>query len=140
MGIGKLAVLAVAVAIAFGGVGAALADWRGADPGPAIEVAGVDARKSEVDDDIAFVEDDDDQGDGDKTRGNDGTSGGNNTGDGDRTRGNDGTSGGNNTGDGDQTGGNDGTGGGNNTGGAFVPSGGDDTGGGGGGTGGGTTG
>ena len=42
-------------------------------------------------------QDDDDDGDGDNTRGNDGTSGGNNTGDGDNTWGNDGTSGGDNT-------------------------------------------
>ena len=55
-------------------------------------------------------------GDGDNTRGNDGTGGGawngNWQGDGDGTRGNDGTSGGI---DGDNTAGNDGTGGGNNT-------------------------
>jgi hypothetical protein len=46
---------------------------------------------------LVAVDDDDVLGDGDRTRGNDGTGGGNNTGDGDRTRGNDGTGGGNNT-------------------------------------------
>jgi hypothetical protein len=57
------------------------------------------------DDDDASLDavDDDDadptgpSGDGDATKGDDGTSGGNNTGDGDNTRGDDGTSGGNNT-------------------------------------------
>ena len=63
-------------------------------------------------------EDDKGDGDGDNTRGNDGTNGGNNTwkGDGDNTRGNDGTGGGAWSaawrGDGDNTRGNDGTGGG----------------------------
>ena len=78
--------------------------------------------------------DDDDVGDGDDTRGDDGSGGGNNTGDRDSTRGNDGTRGGDNTGDrdshprqrrrprggdntgdGDWTGGNDGTAGGDNS-------------------------
>ena len=73
---------------------------------------------------------DDDEGDGDATRGDDGTRGGNNTGDGDRTRGNDGTRGGNNTGDGDRTRGNDGTRGGDNTGDGDATWGNDGTGGG----------
>jgi hypothetical protein len=139
MNMGKLAVFVVALALASGGIGAALAEWRSSDAGAAIELAGdFDARKSAADHDVGFVEDDDDKGDGDRTRGNDGTSGGNNTGDGDRTRGNDGTGGGNNTGDGDWTGGNDGTGGGNNTGVSWGGGGGGgDTGGGG--TGGGGT-
>ena len=72
---------------------------------------------------------DDDEGDGDNTRGNDGTSGGNNTGDGDNTRGNDGTSGGNNTGGGGGGGGGGGaavsnTGGGGGGGGGSVSGGG----------------
>jgi hypothetical protein len=120
MTLGKLAVIFVAVALGAGGVGAALADWRSSsDAGAAIEL---DGRKNELDDGPAFVgDDDDDRGDGDRTRGNDGTSGGNNTGDGDRTRGNDGTSGGNNTGVGSGGGtGGGGTGGGGTGGGGTT--------------------
>jgi hypothetical protein len=112
MGIGKLVVLVVALGIALSGIGTALADWADSDAGSAVQLAtNVDARKHDADG-FAFV--DDDEGDGDKTRGDDGTGGGNNTGDGDWTRGNDGTAGGNNTvavgsggggGDGDDTGG-----------------------------------
>ena len=70
------------------------------DPGQPIELASdVDARKNDADDDRAVAVEDDD-GDGDDTRGDDGTNGGNNTGDGDNTAGNDGTSGGDNTGGG----------------------------------------
>jgi len=117
MNIGKLAVLGVAIALAFGGIGVGLADWRSSDPGQPIDLAGdFDARKNEADDDVPLAADDD-RGDGDDTQGDDGTNGGNNTGDGDNTRGNDGTNGGNNTGDGDNTRGNDGTNGGDNTGG-----------------------
>ena len=60
----------------------------------------------------------DDDGDDDRTRGNDVTGGGNNTGDGDRTEGNDGTNGGDNTGGGGGTtgGGTTGGGGGGTTG------------------------
>ena len=53
---------------------------------------------------VEVVEDDeDDTGDGDRTRGDDGTSGGANTGDGGRTRGDDGTAGGENTRDNDRS-------------------------------------
>ena len=99
MSMGKLAVLVVAIAFASGGIGAALADWvKSDDGGAAIElVSEFDARKNDADDDVAVAEDDD-RGDGDDTRGNDGTNGGNNTGDGDWTAGNDGTAGGDNTG------------------------------------------
>src|SRR5687767_7674106 len=95
MNMGKLAVLAVALAFASGGIGAALADWRNSDDaGAAVElVSDFDARKNDAADDVAVAEDDD-RGDGDDTRGDDGTNGGNNTGDGDNTRGNDGTNGG----------------------------------------------
>jgi hypothetical protein len=110
----KIAILAVAAALGFGGLGAALAEWRNSDPGQPIELASdVDARKNEADDARAVAGEDDD-GDGDDTAGDDGTNGGNNTGDGDNTAGNDGTNGGDNTGGGggggDTTGG--GTGGG----------------------------
>lgn len=96
MGLGKLAVLVVALGIALGGIGAALADRVGSDDRSAVQLAtDVDARKNDADDDIVVL--DDDEGDGDKTRGDDGTSGGNNTGDGDWTAGSDGTGGGDNT-------------------------------------------
>jgi hypothetical protein len=121
IGMGKLAVLAVAVAFAFGGVGAALADWaRSDDAGAAIELASeFDARKNDANDDVAVAEDDD-RGDGDNTRGNDGTSGWNNTGDGDWTAGNDGTAGGDNTGGGGGGGGGADTGGGGTGGGGTT--------------------
>jgi hypothetical protein len=112
---GRLAVLIVATALAFGGLGAALADWRAADPGDPIQLAGdIEARKSDADDDAPVARPTAD-GDGDDTRGDDGTNGGDNTGDGDNTRGDDGTNGGDNTGDGDNTRGDDGTSGGDNT-------------------------
>jgi hypothetical protein len=53
--------------------------------------------------DAVSDDDNDSTGDGDSTRGDDGTGGGNNTDDGDSTRGDDGTGGGNNTGDGGDT-------------------------------------
>ena len=97
LGMGKLAVLLVALVIGAGGVGAALADWRDSDTGTAIELAADEMRKNENDDEIAAAVSDDDEGDGDRTRGDDGTNGGNNTGDGDWTAGNDGTGGGDNS-------------------------------------------
>jgi hypothetical protein len=97
MTIGKIGVLVLAIALLSFGVGSAFADWRQADVGAAIQLADVDARKTEGGQDDVVQVGDEDEGDGDKTRGNDGTSGGNNTGDGDRTRGNDGTGGGDNT-------------------------------------------
>jgi len=129
LGMGKLAVLALAVALGAGGIASAwdsASDDLVSDP---IQLQDEKVIKKLEGDEVVTVQQDegDDVGDGDRTAGNDGTSGGDNTGDGDRTAGNDGTSGGNNTGDGDQTAGNDGTSGGNNTGGAV---GGDDTGGG----------
>jgi hypothetical protein len=96
MNLAKLAVLAIALVLAFGGLAAVLTDWGEANPGTAIQLVD-DARKNEVDDEVGVVGDDDDDDDGDNTAGNDGTNGGNNTGDGDRTAGNDGTNGGNNT-------------------------------------------
>ncbi|MGH3093641.1 MAG: hypothetical protein ACRDOG_15125, partial [Gaiellaceae bacterium] len=71
LGMGKLAVLLVALVIGAGGVGVALADWRSSDPGTSIELAADEMRKNESDDEIAAA--DDDEGDGDRTRGNDGT-------------------------------------------------------------------
>lgn len=105
----RMLLLAIVALLAIGGVTSAIADLGGTD-----DASGVELRK---DDSLGEVElvDDDDEGDGDDTRGNDGTGGGDNTGDRDNTRGDDGTNGGDNTGDGDNTGGNDGTDGGDNT-------------------------
>ena len=116
MSTGRLAILVLAACLAIGGGIAALADT---DDGRTIEAIDLDDgafRKDDAAAEVTEVEDDDDRGDGDRTRGNDGTGGGNNTGDGDGTAGNDGTGGGNNTGDGDATAGDDGTNGGDNTG------------------------
>ena len=111
---GRLAVLALAAILAFGGIGTAFA-VDGDDDGPGAADP-VELRKDDAAADVLVEEDDDGpEGDGDSTRGDDGTAGGDNTGDGDRTRGNDGTGGGDNTGDGDATWGNDGTGGGDNS-------------------------
>ena len=97
MSLGKIAVVVLAFAIGGLGIGAALADSRGSDPGSPIELEEV--RKSELDDEVEVAQEQDDEGDGDGTAGDDGTGGGDNTGDGDATRGNDGTNGGDNTGD-----------------------------------------
>jgi hypothetical protein len=130
----RLAVSALAAILAIGGIGSILVNNR-PQPVDAVELDDRDPAIRRLDDDaneLVAVDDDDaaPKGDGDRTRGNDGTSGGANTGDGDRTRGNDGTGGGNNTGDGDRTRGNDGTGGGNNTGDGDRTAGNDGTGGG----------
>jgi len=105
MSIGKLAVLAVALVLVSGGLGAALADWDSPEPGPAIDLVDVDARKADDEGDGALATEE--EGDGDDTAGNDGTAGGLNAapeqpqaqlaGDGDQTAGNDGTAGGDNT-------------------------------------------
>jgi hypothetical protein len=119
MSFGKLAVIGIALVLAAGGVGAALADRGTSDAGEVIDLTAQDARKDDVMESLGLVDDDD--GDGDNTRGDDGTSGGDNTGDGDNTRGDDGTSGGDNTGSGagggDDTGGDDTGGGGSDDGG-----------------------
>jgi hypothetical protein len=117
---GRLAVAALAVSLAIGSGIAALAggaERTNVRPIDLDDRDGVVLRRDDVADEIAMVDDDDKDptGDRDRTRGDDGTNGGDNTGDGDGTRGNDGTSGGNNTGDGDGTTGNDGTNGGDNT-------------------------
>jgi hypothetical protein len=110
---GRLAVIALAAVLALGGIGTAFA-LDGDDDAP--ESQPIELRKDDATADVLTEEDDDGpDGDGDSTRGDDGTGGGDNTGDGDRTRGNDGTRGGDNTGDGDATYGNDGTGGGDNS-------------------------
>jgi hypothetical protein len=109
----RLAVIALCAVLALGGLGTAFValgddgdDDARAQP---IELRKDDAANAEI------AQEEPDPGDGDDTRGDDNTAGGNNTGDGDRTRGNDGSSGGNNTGDGDATWGNDGSGGGDNS-------------------------
>jgi hypothetical protein len=110
----RLTVIALAAILAFGAIGTAFALTGGEDDAGAVDT--VELRKDDASAEVLVEEDDDGPGDGDSTRGDDGTRGGDNTGDGDRTRGNDGTSGGDNTGDGDRTRGNDGTSGGDNTG------------------------
>jgi len=129
MTMGRLAVIALAAVLAFGGLGTALA--LSGDDDSTAQADPIELRKDDAGDDVLVGEDDDGpEGEGDSTRGDDGTGGGNNTGDGDSTRGNDGTSGGDNTGDGDSTRGNDGTRGGDNTGDGDSTRGNDGTGGG----------
>ena len=101
MSIGKLAIAVLAVCLAIGGGIAALADSSDDTAVGAIDVDDGVLRRDDAADDIVGVDDDDDDRskDGDSTRGNDGTVGGNNTGDGDATDGNDGTNGGDNTAD-----------------------------------------
>ena len=107
MSIGKLAVLAVAVMLVSGGFGAAFADWNSPEPGPAIDLVDVDARKADGDGDGTLATEE--EGDGDDA-GDDGIAGGLNApdqntrapqvelaGDGDQTAGNDGTAGEDNT-------------------------------------------
>ncbi len=101
MSIGKIAVLAVALVLVSGGIGAALADWNNPEPGPAIDLVDVDARKDDAADVTLASEEEGDgddtgdgdsapkkqqqpaqqqaAGDGDDTAGDDGTSGGDNT-------------------------------------------------------------
>ena len=133
MNLSKVAASTLAAVIAVSGAGAILVSQGTPEDVEAVELeSGREPSQPEAPaaDDLAIRRSDDDTGaldaqedddpaptsDGDSTRGDDGTSGGNNTGDGDSTRGDDGTSGGNSTGDGDSTNGNDGTSGGNNTG------------------------
>lgn len=116
---GKLAVAALGVSLALGAGLSALADDSSTSHVRAIDLnhdSGAVRRDDPADEIVAVEDDEDPTGDGDRTRGNDGTEGGDNTGDEDRTRGNDGTDGGDNTGDGDATVGNDGTAGGDNSG------------------------
>jgi hypothetical protein len=112
----------IAALLALGGIGTVLAttyepidvapveidtslerdDSDRAPDAPALRADAVAARldKDDVVDDLEAIDvPDEPTGDGDDTKGDDGTSGGNNTGDGDNTRGDDGTSGGDNTGD-----------------------------------------
>jgi hypothetical protein len=126
--IARLVVFALIAALAIGGVGAAIGS-DGDDELAALEE--IELRKDDASGEVELVGDegDDDQtGDRDNTRGDDGTNAGHNTGDGDGTDGNDGTGHGDNTPDGDGTRGNDGTGGGDGTGNdASAGFGGDDT-------------
>jgi hypothetical protein len=113
--VGHWLLLGIAFALALG-IGVGMATSPGTSFGEVAAIDLDDQALRRLDATFDLDDDDDDEGDGDKTRGDDGTNGGNNTGDGDNTRGNDGTNGGNNTGDGDNTRGNDGNNGGNNTG------------------------
>ena len=125
----RLAVTLLAGLLAFGGLGLAVTNVLGDDDESAA-MKSIELRKDDSGGAELVDDEQPDPGDGDRTRGNDGTDGGNNTGDGDRTRGNDGTRGGDNTGDGDATVGNDGTRGGDNTGDGDATVGNDGTGGG----------
>ena len=96
----RLAVILLAGLMAFGGLGLVATNVFG-DDDDAAAINPVDLRKDDAGG-AELVADDDPEpapppGDGDRTRGNDGTSGGNNTGDGDATVGNDGTAGGDNS-------------------------------------------
>jgi hypothetical protein len=103
----RILIIALCGVVAIGGVGAALADDGDEQIG---SLDPVDLRKDDSLGDAELVDDepnDDPTGDGDKTRGDDGTSWGHNN-DHDSTAGHDGTGGGDNT-DGDNTWGDDGT-------------------------------
>jgi len=125
----RFAVILLAGLLAFGGLGLAVTNVFGGDDESAA-MKSIELRKDDSGGPELVADEEPDPGDGDRTRGDDGTDGGNNTGDGDRTRGNDGTRGGDNTGDGDRTRGNDGTRGGDNTGDGDATVGNDGTGGG----------
>jgi hypothetical protein len=100
MSTGKAAIVVLVACLAIGGGIAALTDTDDDAPVEAIDLDDGVLRRNDAGDEIAGADDDDDRiKDGDRTKGNDGTSDGNNTGDGDATDGNDGTGGGNNTGD-----------------------------------------
>jgi hypothetical protein len=117
--IGKAAVFGLGVVLGLGTTAAVLEAQRGPDRFSVVEVQSDDLEGNRPEDQVAIaLQDDADEGDGDGTRGDDGTGGGL-SGDRDRTAGNDGTRHGNNTGDSDRTVGNDGTGGGDNTGGSY---------------------
>ena len=92
----RILIIALCGVVAIGGVGAALADDGDEQIG---SLDPVDLRKDDSLGDAELVDDepnDDPTGDGDKTRGDDGTSWGHNN-DHDSTGGHDGTSGGNNS-------------------------------------------
>ena len=96
----RLAVIVLAGLLAFGGLGLAVTNVFGDDDDTAA-MKSIELRKDDSGG-AELVADDDPEpapppGDGDRTRGNDGTSGGNNTGDGDATAGNDGSAGGDNS-------------------------------------------
>ena len=97
MGLKRLTVSALAAVLALSGIGSILVMQHQPLNVEAVELDPA-IRRQDDDGPTLQVVDDDAEGDGDDTAGNDGTSGGNNTGDGDNTAGNDGTSGGNNTG------------------------------------------
>jgi hypothetical protein len=114
---GRLVVIGLAAVLGLGTTAAVLEYQNDASEGQIVELLSdeLQAKPLREDDGADQIVDEDDQGDGDNTRGDDATAGGNNTPDGDDTDGNDGTQGGDNTPDRDSTGGNDGTGGGDNT-------------------------
>jgi len=115
MSLGTAAVAGLAMILGLGGVSTFVLSDDQSNDAQEIQMEDEGIKRQDQDASEIVAKDDDGDDDGDDTKGNDGTSGGNNTGDGDNTRGNDGTSGGDNTGDGDNTRGNDGTSGGDNT-------------------------
>jgi hypothetical protein len=97
MSLGTAAVAGLAMILGLGGVSTFILSDDQSTETQALQMDDEGIKRQDDDDDDVLAQDDDDDGDGDNTRGNDGTSGGNNTGDGDNTRANDGTSGGDNT-------------------------------------------
>ena len=91
----KIAIGVMAGSLALGSVVASLADSSDRTEVRSIQFEDEGARREDLDTEL--VTEENERGDGDGTRGNDGTGGGNNTGDGDGTDGDDGTGGGDNT-------------------------------------------
>ncbi len=113
MDLKRLTASILAAALALSGIGSILVLNSQPESVQAIDLTEDPAIRRNDDDGppvLEAVDDDDDLGDGDSTRGDDGTDGGDNTGDGDSTRGDDGTDGGDNTGDDTNTGGDTGAG------------------------------
>ncbi len=94
MNLGTAAVAALATVLGLGGVSAIVSDDAPTQEARSIQLEDEAARKTD-DADVLVAQEDD--GDGDDTKGDDGTGGGDNTGDGDWTGGNDGTGGGDNS-------------------------------------------
>jgi hypothetical protein len=90
----RLSVIALCAVLALGGLGTAFVAL-GDDGDDDARQQPIELRKDDANAEIAQEEPD--PGDGDDTRGDDGSAGGNNTGDGDATWGNDGSGGGDNS-------------------------------------------
>ena len=100
----RILIVTLAALIALGGLAAGVSAIVDDDEDPD-SVSSIELRKDDAAEDEAVADDADDDpdpqparvGDGDDTRGDDGSAGGDNTGDGDSTRGNDGSGGGDNS-------------------------------------------